>query len=722
MKINLRNTRRMRQLGLIAAVLAGWIGGGEQGRLVAESGLKAPTAHAGLLQNADEPLTPIGSTTPGAQGDPAVSTAPVLSSREIYQRMLKSVVFLVQGDSHGTGWVLDAERGLIVTNDHVVRGGEQVEVRFPLWTNGELDTDLGRCLDQTPQVGEVVDSHYGSDLAIVRIATLPAGTMALPLASASASPGERVHAIGGYPRGSMGMWKYSSGSVGQVAELAYDGHQFRVMQSNIDINPGNSGGAIVNDCGQVVGVCQSIDLDARDVSNNVDISHVRQYLDTVLPLLTSDTPEALVAMGTRHRDAGRSNAALKCLSEALQRNPNLAQARAERGWVFLNMQDHVTALQDFNVAVAQDETLVSAWRGRAMAYRRMNDWTNATADLSKAISCDPQIAVLYNERAIALEFSESYELALADYTRAIQLQSDELAFLANRADLLIKLNRLEEARQDLVRTLELNDDFAWAHFLLGRVYYRSQDYTQALTQLLRANELAADNLEYLALLGECVQQLNDHEAGVKIWGRLIELEPQSAYNYYSRAWSYRRLGQLQLALTDLNRAIELKDSDASYYKERGLAYQALGDEAQANADFARAQALDPQSTVNVNTVSPSNPSTESPTVTYRPPVADPSATPSHVGRWYVNQVHNGVGIEATQVFAADGSYEAVLIWTDSNGTQRVDERGTYLIQGDRVEFNTNLGRYSMQFKMKDGLLWLLFEARDLWVGSSRATN
>jgi S1-C subfamily serine protease len=72
-----------------------------------------------------------------------VPEAKKLSAKEQHQQLLKSSgwIQLRSGEqtlSHGTGWVLDAERRLMVTNDHVVAGQDTVWVVFPKYKDGKL--------------------------------------------------------------------------------------------------------------------------------------------------------------------------------------------------------------------------------------------------------------------------------------------------------------------------------------------------------------------------------------------------------------------------------------------------------------------------------------------------------------------------------------------------------------------------------------------------------
>lgn len=145
-----------------------------------------------------------------------------------------------QSQSLGSGVVLDGERGLILTNDHVVRGADEITVTL----------HDGRNL-----LARQVGSDPETDLALLQVGVsdLPA----LPLAdSDQLRVGDFVVAIGN-PFG-LGQ-TVTSGIISALGRggLALFGDQ-GFIQTDAPINPGNSGGALVNLNGELVGINTAI--------------------------------------------------------------------------------------------------------------------------------------------------------------------------------------------------------------------------------------------------------------------------------------------------------------------------------------------------------------------------------------------------------------------------------------------------------------------------------
>lgn len=142
--------------------------------------------------------------------------------------------------SAGSGVIVDARKGYVLTNAHVVRNAEQIEVTL----------NDGRTL-----VAELVGMDADVDLAVLKV---PAeGLTQMPVADSSTlRVGDFVVAIGN--PFSLGH-TVTSGIVSALGRtgLRIDGYE-NYIQTDASINPGNSGGALVNLRGELVGINTAI--------------------------------------------------------------------------------------------------------------------------------------------------------------------------------------------------------------------------------------------------------------------------------------------------------------------------------------------------------------------------------------------------------------------------------------------------------------------------------
>jgi Do/DeqQ family serine protease len=143
--------------------------------------------------------------------------------------------------SLGSGVLMDAS-GLVVTNNHVIEGADQVKVS--LHDKREFDA-------------EVVLKDARTDLAVLRIQDSRERFQALDFADSDAlQVGDVVLAIGN-PFG-IGQ-TVTHGIVSALArtQVGISDYQF-FIQTDAAINPGNSGGALVDLSGKLVGINTAI--------------------------------------------------------------------------------------------------------------------------------------------------------------------------------------------------------------------------------------------------------------------------------------------------------------------------------------------------------------------------------------------------------------------------------------------------------------------------------
>ncbi|MDA3934089.1 MAG: Do family serine endopeptidase [Gammaproteobacteria bacterium] len=144
--------------------------------------------------------------------------------------------------SLGSGVIVDASRGLILTNHHVVNGADDIAVNLN---------------DDRSFSAELVGSDEATDVAVIRIDPGDDPLQALPIQTGvDLRVGDFVVAVGN-PFG-LGQ-TVTSGIVSALGRAALNRLEFQnFIQTDASINPGNSGGALINLRGELVGINTAI--------------------------------------------------------------------------------------------------------------------------------------------------------------------------------------------------------------------------------------------------------------------------------------------------------------------------------------------------------------------------------------------------------------------------------------------------------------------------------
>jgi S1-C subfamily serine protease len=171
-----------------------------------------------------------------------------------------------QARGRGTGWVLDAKQGLIVTNQHVVNSGTTFTVG----------------LSQDKRPATIVASAPCEDLVVLKVNDV-AGLESMELSSqAEMKQGDKVVAVG-YP-GNPAPKPEIQANAGIVSVVkteftakALDVPKFsNIVQTDAAINPGNSGGPLLDVYGRLVAVNSAGDSSKENQAYSIGVDKVKE--------------------------------------------------------------------------------------------------------------------------------------------------------------------------------------------------------------------------------------------------------------------------------------------------------------------------------------------------------------------------------------------------------------------------------------------------------------
>ncbi|TAJ55047.1 MAG: DegQ family serine endoprotease [Nevskiaceae bacterium] len=143
-----------------------------------------------------------------------------------------------QAQSLGSGTIVDAAKGYILTNNHVVADADEIKVRLS---------------DDREFAAKLIGKDADTDLAVIQIKAERLKALSLGN-SDGLQVGDFVVAIGS----PFGLRQTATtGIVSGLGRATGDGIQ-DFIQTDASINPGNSGGALINLRGELVGVPSQI--------------------------------------------------------------------------------------------------------------------------------------------------------------------------------------------------------------------------------------------------------------------------------------------------------------------------------------------------------------------------------------------------------------------------------------------------------------------------------
>jgi tetratricopeptide (TPR) repeat protein len=633
----------------------------------------------------------------------SVPEAKKKTAKELHQLLLKSsgwVRFEVSPGvtSNGTAWVIDADRRLMVTNDHVVNGADEVRVLFPKHKDGKLVREEVAYQTEHGVRAVVIDRDRTRDLAMIQLDSLPAGAVALKLADDEPEEGDVVRTIGGFTNGGDGLvW---GGVGGEVRSVGANGGlnrigKVRTILSTAPTNGGNSGGPLVSEAGEVIGVNSygvETGLGGRKVNGvagHISVREVKDYLAVVNPLVAPSNAAAFTARGERKRSAGRTDAAIKDFSAAIEKDDKYAHALYLRGKSFTEKNDARTGLEDLNAAVKLAGTRYEYRVARGVAYRAIGKADEATSDFSAAIRTDPSRAEGYNERGVTQFNAKKFDAAEADFTRAIENGDADPLYWSNRAEVRMAQKKFDAAAADWQRAAKLAP---WDPSLLvglANCLMGAGKPTAAAEVFLDAANKTG-NPAFLTKAGLALTAAGDFKQAVKLYADAIRgfgdrgSPTDVAVAYMGRGVCHRELKQFKDAIDDLSKAIDLTGGKNGHaYLERGLAHRAHGSANAAADDFAAAEKLGVK--VDAAVKGEAKPEGKGKTKANASPV---------VGTWKTKFAANGMTVTGVATLKTNGEFEGAWTISGYGETMKTGGSGTWSLKGDKLVIRTENGTVS----------------------------
>ncbi|MEW6494084.1 MAG: tetratricopeptide repeat protein [Cyanobacteriota bacterium] len=296
-----------------------------------------------------------------------------------------------------------------------------------------------------------------------------------------------------------------------------------------------------------------------------------------------DLAEAYRHRAKSHYYQGDYLEAIKDYSHVLRINPRNAGAYSDRGLIRAQMGDRPRAMQDYNQALQLDANCVPAYLNRGFLRVELEDYKGAIADCNAALNITPDLPEAYLNRGLARYELEDFQGAKEDYDQALQINPYFAAAYYNRGVTLVAAGEYQDAIANFDQALQLHPNDAQVY--LNRGYTRLQlgdnwgcmeDFDQALkidpvsakaflSQIAYALNDEQDTFEDenqqlvqgLILQGDFRYQSGDYQAALKAFDHALTLDSNNPEAYNRRSTVRSVLGDYQGAMEDLEKAKHL---------------------------------------------------------------------------------------------------------------------------------------------------------------------
>ena len=309
--------------------------------------------------------------------------------------------------------------------------------------------------------------------------------------------------------------------------------------------------------------------------------------------------------------------------ELKDRKRNLSEAKdmIEIGVLKKNQRLLIEALENFDKAIQLNERNPAHYYYKSVTLLEMKQYKKALDFCDKALDIDPSKPVLQNLKALILIRLNKYELAeklsnkvykinpldaifcfqnalvkfemknyqeANDYIKkAIEIDPNYNLFYTFNSFILIKLNDFKSASECLDKALENEPSNHFYNYYKALMLVALKEYDQALLfcdvaiekYLLQFTIFSKSTFcKIYDLKGSILFKLKKFNEANQIYDKLIQANPSKSEYYYKKAYSFRRLEQMESAMLyyKIGNSMAINDKESADSFSRRYTVKSIG--------------------------------------------------------------------------------------------------------------------------------------------------
>jgi serine/threonine protein kinase/tetratricopeptide (TPR) repeat protein len=152
---------------------------------------------------------------------------------------------------------------------------------------------------------------------------------------------------------------------------------------------------------------------------------------------------------------------------------------------------------------------------------------------------------------------------------------------------------VEPALEKCNQAVALDAQIAPVYVTLGRIYYGTGKYSEAIAEFQRALDKDPVNYEALWRLARTYEAVSEFQEAEATYRKLIDLRPGFVNGYQRLALFYTRRGRSEEAIEQLQKVVELIPEEVKAYSDLGSLYFRVGREDEAVDMWRHSLAIEP---------------------------------------------------------------------------------------------------------------------------------
>ena len=288
--------------------------------------------------------------------------------------------------------------------------------------------------------------------------------------------------------------------------------------------------------------------------------------------------------------------ALENLTEVIEEDPQIMEARHVRARIFLKLNKVEEAIQESQEALKMDPEYESAIYTLAQAYKRQKKYEEALAGYERLMELDPRDnKPVHNIGDVYLEMEE-LDKAIFYFQKAIDLDPQRGEVTRRQLGVAyMKKKMLVEAEAEFKSALEMNPRLPNGHYNLALVYEEKNEPGKAVEEYKKEIELFPEDITAHFNLAKLYTNLGNLRGAIEHYKEAIEHNEKFANGYLFLAKAYVDLGEnldeaIRLATEGLELAPESEYAPLAHFILADI-YNRLGQTDRYQEELRKARQL-----------------------------------------------------------------------------------------------------------------------------------
>ena len=291
--------------------------------------------------------------------------------------------------------------------------------------------------------------------------------------------------------------------------------------------------------------------------------------------------------------------AQQSLLRAYEIEPKLPRIHEHLGWLYHQIGDQDSAIEQFRKEVAAEPSSAEALNNLGTALAQSERYQDAIKCYEDALAIDVECTSCVLNLESAIRWQGDTGRTLKQYREQAEAPSaSPLAHLLYGMMLSVVKNQRDLAGAELNEALSAHPKLAAAHYYIGQIQFENQDEAEAEKEYRMAIELDPHRSEFYGSLATILMQQNKLQEAKAVVEKALQLDPENSSLHYRYSLVLQRSDEKTRAAAERSETVRLQQQDLQQSKlglslKRGIAALRAGDAQEAVRELQTALTLDP---------------------------------------------------------------------------------------------------------------------------------